>query len=69
MHPLSSSALSLGIPSTLVADGPPLSLTLMMGLTCGAVGLVVGVLVIGAFVSMVQKKGDEEKKEPPDPKT
>ncbi len=38
------------------SGGPPLSLTLMLAFTCCAIGLVVGVLVIGFIVSRENRK-------------
>jgi hypothetical protein len=32
------------------AEAPPLSLTLMMGLTCCSIGLVMGILALGLLV-------------------
>lgn len=46
---------------TLEGSGPPLSLSLMMGLTCCAVGLVICVLVLGSVLAIKQgraAKGD-----------
>ena len=43
---------------------PPLSLTLMLAFTCCAVGLVLGLLILGFVVSFQnRKKAEEEKKE------
>ncbi len=43
---------------------PPLSLTVLMGITCCALGLVVGVLVLGFILSRTKGKGPEETKDP-----
>ena len=43
---------------------PPLSLTLILAFTCCAMGLVIGLLVLGFVVSFQnRKKNEEEKKE------
>jgi len=39
---------------------PPLSLTLMLGCTCFALLLVVGILVLGFVVSLQNRKNMEE---------
>jgi hypothetical protein len=49
------------LPAGQPASGPPLSLTLTLLFTCCALGLVVGVLVIGFILAMHKQK--EEKKE------
>jgi len=43
---------------------PPLSLTLMLAFTCCALGLVLGLLILGFVLSFQnRKKNEEEKKE------
>ena len=49
------------LPAGQPTGGPPLSLTLTLLFTCCALGLVVGVLVIGFILAMQKQK--EEKKE------
>ena len=49
------------IQTPLPTGGPPLSLTLTLLFTCCALGLVIGVLVIGFIIAMQKQK--EEKKE------
>jgi hypothetical protein len=44
-------------------DSPPLSLTLMMGFTCLAIGLVVAVLVVG-FLAASRKQQLRDDSEP-----
>ena len=39
---------------------PPLSLTLMLGFTCFALALVLGVIIIGFVVAMQNQKKDEK---------
>ena len=41
---------------------PPLSLTLMLGFTCLALGLVIGLVVLGFVLSFQNRKKDEEEK-------
>ncbi|HUI88439.1 MAG TPA: hypothetical protein VLX61_06905 [Anaerolineales bacterium] len=41
---------------------PPLSLTLMLGFTCFALALVLGILVLGFVVSFQNRKKDEKEK-------
>jgi hypothetical protein len=41
---------------------PPLSLTLMLGCTCLALLLVVGILILGFVTSFQNRKKDEEEK-------
>ena len=43
-----------------IGAGPPLSLTLMMAFTCCAIGLIVGVLVLGFVVAMRNKKTTDQ---------
>ncbi len=54
-------------PQAPFGDTPPLSLTVLMGITCCAVGLVVGVLVLGFILSRTKNKGPEETKDPQAP--
>ena len=44
------------VPATTPSSGPPLSLTLMLAFTCCALGLVVGVIVVGFIVSRENRK-------------
>jgi hypothetical protein len=55
------SDLQTPLPTGGPAGGPPLSLTLTLLFTCCALGLVVGVLVIGFIIAMQKQK--EEKNE------
>lgn len=41
---------------------PPLSLTLMLGFTCCALGLVLGLVVLGFVLSFQNHKKDEKEK-------
>lgn len=41
---------------------PPLSLTLMLGFTCCALSLVIGLLVLGFVLSFQNRQKDEEEK-------
>lgn len=49
------------------ASTPPLSLTLMMALTCCTVGLVVGIIAFGSILAMTKSKGPDRPKDPPGP--
>lgn len=49
-------------PAETTSSGPPLSLTLTLLFTCCALGLVVGVLVIGFIVAMQKRKGETNEK-------
>ena len=42
-------------------NSPPISLTVVLGLTCCAVGLVVGVLALGLLVSLRRRAEDRPK--------
>ena len=44
-------------------QNPLLSSTLMMGFTCCALGLVLGVLALGLVVSFQKRKYDKEQKD------
>ncbi len=48
--------------------GPPLSLTLMLAFTCLALGLAVGILVLGFFLARDKAKGDEPPTDHSEPK-
>jgi hypothetical protein len=50
------------IPTDGPTGGPPLSLTLTLLFTCCALGLVLGVLAIGLFISMQKRKEEKEEK-------
>jgi hypothetical protein len=50
-------------PSVSPGDTPPLSLTLMMGFTCCALALVVGVLVLGFILATTKNKDEKRKKD------
>ena len=54
------------VPTEIPASGPPLSLTLTLLFTCCAMGLVVGVFVIGALASRtnLQAVGEEKSSKP-----
>ena len=41
---------------------PPLSLTLMLGFTCFALALVLGVIILGFVIAMQNRKKDEKEK-------
>jgi len=41
---------------------PPLSLTLMLGFTCFALVLVLGILILGFVLSFQNRKKDKEEK-------
>ncbi|MFZ1040346.1 MAG: hypothetical protein WCA79_07860 [Anaerolineales bacterium] len=41
---------------------PPLSLTLMLGFTCFALALVLGILILGFVLSFQNRKKDKEEK-------
>jgi hypothetical protein len=41
---------------------PPLSLTLMLAFTCCALGLVLGILILGFVLSFQNRKKDKEEK-------
>ena len=41
---------------------PPLSLTLMLGFTCFALALVLGILILGFVLSFQNRKKDQEEK-------
>ena len=43
-------------PATVTREAPPLSLTLMLGFTCLALLLVIGVLVVGFIASVTNSK-------------
>jgi Na+/glutamate symporter len=47
-----------------VGNAPPLSLTIVMGLTCCAVGLVLGILALGFLVSLRSKDVTESEPYP-----
>ncbi|MCL4528749.1 MAG: hypothetical protein M1282_04980 [Chloroflexi bacterium] len=47
---------------TEVPSGPPLSLTLMLGFTCLALLLIVGVLVVGFLAGVTNRKEAEKSK-------
>jgi hypothetical protein len=40
-------------------SGPPLSLSLVLGLTCCAILLIVAVLALGLFVSLKRRQSDD----------
>lgn len=44
-------------------SGPPLSLTLVLGLTCCSVGLIVGLLVLGFLISLRRQSSRDQPKE------
>ena len=50
------------IPTDGPTGGPPLSLTLTLLFTCCALGLVLGVLAIGFFISMQKRKEENKEK-------
>ena len=50
------------IPTDGPTGGPPLSLTLTLLFTCCALGLVLGVLAIGLFISIQKRKEEKEEK-------
>ncbi len=41
-------------------NGPPLSLTLMLGFTCCALSVVLGILILGFVLSLEGRKKDNE---------
>ncbi len=49
-------------PASTPAGGPPLSLTLMLAFTCCALGLVVGVIVVGFLISREKRKRSPDEK-------
>ena len=58
---------TLAAPGSILAqaaNGPPLSLTAMMALTCCAIGLVVGVLILGVFATRRKNKIANHPQEP-----
>ncbi len=57
--PLAPTPLATPLPTSLPRTAPPLSLTLMLGFTCCAVGAVLGILVLG-FVLGIQRRKDEQ---------
>lgn len=61
---LSASPAITATPITTEAppSGPPLSLTLMLLFTCCALGLVLGVLVVGYVLSIRNRKGGKDEK-------
>jgi hypothetical protein len=65
MHVVSIALLAIsGVPMTTTAgSGPPLTLTVVLGLNCLAIGLIVGVLVLGFFVTMRQRQAKDQQKE------
>ena len=48
-------------PTNAAPSGPPLSLTLMLGFTCLALLLVVGILVLGFMASLTNRKEADKK--------
>ncbi len=50
-------------PAGPVPSGPPLSLTLTLIFTCCALGLVVGLIVVGFIVSMQNRNGGKPDKQ------
>lgn len=43
-------------------EQPPLSLTLMLGCTCFALALVLGVIILGFVIALQNRKKDEKEK-------
>ncbi len=52
----------VAIMATTAGSGPPITLTLVLGFTCLAIGLIAGVLVLGFFVAMRQRRGKDSPK-------
>ncbi len=68
-HPLILTLLAVTptpAPSSLPSGGPPLSLTLILGFTCCAMILVVGILVLSVIAGNQNRKSFEEQEDSPD---